>query len=282
MRGSIRVQESPTSRAATVFRALSAPRSSAVTVRGSRAVVVVAVVAAVVVAGGCSKPQFIGELTIEPVQMEQMAPGVEPPDNAYVRMDESRTEGRFSCGMSVVRVHDAPQPDSDAWQLMIAEIQQKDTAHWTKATRNLPAISFVTFFDWSSVPTRAVTIRELLSAAQGVNTRLLLVYAQNELGPNEAEVLGALYDTETGQLLGAGRTMAKFIEADGTQEWPSEMKGDQRWRDARYVSARRFESMVHDAIYALSLSDSPATQLRANPWGPMRTPDWPWLTPPVK
>lgn len=241
-------------------------------------------VGCVLLAGACSKPQFVGELTNEPVQMEHVAPGVDPPDNAYVRVDESRTEGRFTCAMSVVRVKHAPVGDlgSEDWALVIDEIPQKDTGHWTEATRDLPSLSFVTFFNWSSVPTRQVTIRGLLAAAHRVNTRLLLVYAQNEIGPNEAEVLGALYDTENGQLLGAGRTTAAVVEADGLQAWPSELEDDQRGRDARYLTARRFEVMLHDAIHTLSLSDTPATQLRPNPWGPMRTPEWPWLTPPIK
>lgn len=236
----------------------------------------------VLLGSGCKQPVMVSELTIEPVQIEDVSPGVEPPDNAFVRVEQARTEGRFACAMSVVRVRHAPTSAEGDWGLVIEEIPQKDTGHWTEATRDLPSISFVTFFDWSSVPTRAVTIRTLLSAAHRVNTRLLLVYAQNHLGPNEAEVVGALYDAESGNLLGAGRTMAAYVEGDGMQAWPSELEDDQRHRDARYQSARRFETLIHDALHELALSDSPATQLRPNPWGPMRTPDWPWLTPPIK
>lgn len=235
-----------------------------------------------VASAGCQKPSIPPMTTAFPVAQTAVSPGAEPEDNHFLRVDRDPTQGMFVAGMSVVKVANQATGAGDDTALYIAEIEQRDTAYWTNATRDLTSISFLTFFDWSSVPTREVTVRELLTAAHRLDTRLLLVYAANDLAANASELVGGLYDTETGKLLGAAKSYVVFERPDPEAPYVKDLKGDFRVIDARYQAAREFERLIHDGIYEIALTDSPEKKIQPNDWGPMQMPAWPWPVRTVK
>ncbi len=220
------------------------------------AIAVVSTLAAVV-AGGCGGKQEHVVTYAPPVEMGELAAGLNAPSNSYALVTDQTTEGRFACALAIARLGAAVDGDNQA--ALVVPTQPNEQAFWSEQMRGIPAIRELVFLSPRSTRADGPSAPDICNAAQRVGAALLLIYATNTLGPNSAEVLGALYDTKSRTVLATLHASATFIGAEGQQESPDPLEGDHRDEDARYQAQRKFEGYALACLRDLMQRDHKPT-----------------------
>lgn len=202
-----------------------------------------------------------------PLEMDDLIAGLPTPDNTFTLLSDAQTTGRFSCSLAIARL--APRDDETDSRLAYRATRPNEEAYWTEQMRGVSAIREVFFISPFSTRLKGQQIEGLCDAAVRLEAPLLLVYAANGLGPNSAEVLGVLYETQTRQTLATLHAAARILNEDGEEVSPDGKKGDQRDEDARFQAQRRFEAQALACMRELIELDTPPPSTQPHEWRPL-------------
>jgi hypothetical protein len=95
----------------------------------------------------------------------------------------------------------------------------------------------------------------VVGKAKRLDARLCLIYGSAGSGPEEAALIGAVYDTLAG--LPVARVQAQATSADFSKKRPDALSGDKRHVDPHYLVARKFEQQVRACVVDLIQRDTP-------------------------
>jgi len=217
--------------------------------------------AALALAGCGGKPQVAYS---PPVELGDLTAGLAAPDNTYVLLADEPTEGRFACALAIARLTGGEESGGE--RTVLVATQPNEQAFWTEQMRGIPAIRELLFLSPRSTRAEGEGVPHMCAAAERLGAALLLVYAPNVLGANSAEVLGALYDTSSHEVLATLHASSTILDEDGRQVSPDPLRGDHRASDARYQAQRKFESYALACLRELIQRDAPPATTQPHKW----------------
>jgi hypothetical protein len=253
-----------------------------------RIVLLIPICFVLLAAPGCAhRAAFVAEPHLS---LGALAPGLTAPEQGFALLADIHTEGRFACTLAVAKfalpvtnrpTQDAvakPEPErveelagaADAAStsrpvqgehigLVFMPLSSIEQAALVEQLRGVEALRDVQFLRPLTTRPDGQSLDDLLAAARRIRAALLLVYAPNAYGPNAAQVLGVLYETEGGHPLATLRTAAHVLDAEGCESSPDELKGDHRTADARWLAQQAFERETLACLRELIHRDTPPT-----------------------
>ncbi len=234
---------------------------------------------------GC-QPKPARRYELRQIEMGLLAANVPSPEsNTYKILQDKRTVGRFPCGLAVMRVTASlPDTPADAGKLpegaLVIDLPNDVQAvPWSELLDNLPPVTTVKVMGRPSVTFKEVTVDELVQAGKRQHAALVLIYGRNDLPDDRIEMVGAMYDTESRQLVAV--VNARVEPVPGLSPPPDRLKEDRRHEDPVCLTVAKFQDLVLRCIDELVRLDNPATTTQPNPWDrpevqPMRSP---WTSP---
>lgn len=199
-----------------------------------------------------------------PITMADIAPGLAAPDNSYQLLVDERSVGRFACPLAVAKLMPC-DGDHDA-ELRFVEMKPAEQAYWTTRMRGVSAVSDVLFLRPKAVKPFEPDLVSMCNSAIRMDAPLLLIYASNGLGPNSAQVMGVLYDTNTCKPLGTLHAASRFYNDKQLEVSPYLEEGDLRDVDARYQAQRDFERHALALLRELIERDVPPATTQPHRW----------------
>lgn len=212
---------------------------------------------------GCHESQ--PQVTVEPrLDMSDLAAGLSAAESGFTLLVDQQTEGRFSCALAVAKF--VASGDGQHGPLEFVSLPPNEESYWLEQMRGVLAVQELVFLRPRTTRPEGQSVAALCDAARRLKAALLLVYAPNGLGPNSAQVLGVIYDTESRAALATLRSNSRIVDPSGAETSPREVRGDLRDRDARCVAQREFEGYTLACLRELIHRDNPpaATQPHEN------------------
>jgi len=235
-----------------------------------RAVVAIPLAWATLLLCGCAaRPPVVPERRIE---MRELAADLQPVENDYRLLVREQTLGRFGCGLAIGKLAAGGQ----AGTMTLVQPAPAEEARWANAVCGLSPLRDLQFLSPVSLRPREPDAEALCAAADALGASLLLLYAPNRYGPNSAQVLGVLYETDTRRPIAALHASASFLDEQGVEVAPDKERGDRREVDAQYQASRAFEHHLLRCLDELIRSDSPAPTTEPHRWATPPAQRW-WL-----
>lgn len=207
--------------------------------------------------GGCSsaKPES-SSVTRAVVQLTDLgvtAPSEAP--NTVTHVETQASIGRFPAGVSVARIAIEDLPDGQPGGMVIDMLTDPEALYWNELFDSVGKIREVTVIDPQSVPQRHVTIPQLLASSRRQKCRLCVIYGQNDVAANVSRVVGAVYDTDTSELIGTAYAEEVIDPNEKRPAPPDYPSGDKRNMDAHWLASRKFESLIREFVLDLIQRD---------------------------
>lgn len=221
-----------------------------------RAAGLVVVVSAAAVVAGCTSPT--PALSVRRiVEFSNLGvSGVDTNANSYTIVEREPSIGRFPAGIAIARIK-LQGGVEELPHLELDPLLNHEAVYWNELFDSMPDVRETTLIDQPSVPQRIVTLPMLLKSAQRLRCRFLLVYGANVTSDASARAVGALYDTDTSALIGT--LFAEVVIPPGAdlEPPPTYPKGDKRYKDPSWLTARKLESLFREMIWELIGIDRP-------------------------
>ena len=222
---------------------------------------------------GCHHPHT--RLAVEPtVRMEDLVSGLPMPDGGYVLLTDESSTGRFACPLALAKL--IPRVGEGAPELLFVAFEPHEEAYWEEGMRGVLALRDLQFLRPVSIRPEGQSVTAMCDGALRLGAPLLLIYVPNQLGPNSARVLGALYDTQTRVALATLCASSRVLNDDNEEVSPAKKRGDQRAQDAHYQAQRAFERQALACLTALIHRDTRPTTIQPNKWDQPFLERW-WL-----
>ena len=210
-------------------------------------------------------------------------PNFQPISDKAVLLVQQPTQGLFPAAIAVTRValtppwHEPdPQSESDRpLEAVLTADPRNEFLPWNAALDNQMAVSEVFPVMERDLGGGPADPPQVLAASRALGARLALMYAVNELAPDETEMMGVLYDAR------AGTTLAALHAQATSRPLPEDVDEEQVdiWEfDSRALVRARFEQQLHHCIRALILQDNPPAVRDPEGWtpvGPTFPVEWP-------
>jgi len=187
------------------------------------------------------------------------------------------TTGLFPANLGVTRVALENEAESGPLQPLLLSDPRNEFLQWNSTLDDQMAVSEVFPIDQRDLGGGEADTDQILAAFYGLDARLGLIYAVNEISETESEMFGALYDTASQQRLAVLHARAQSVELAKDDE-----KGDDpyhRWTtDSRALVRAKFGRQVYKCIRQLILNDQSAALESTAGWtpvGPVRPVEWP-------
>lgn len=198
--------------------------------------------------------------------------------DSYLLLTAGSTTGLFPASMAVTRVSVTdPTSPSEGRALKLVRDPRNEFLQWNKAFDDLMAVSEVFPVSQRDLGGWAPQASQINAAMRALSARLGLVYAVNEVAPDETEMFGVLYDTQTSSPIAALHASAKSIlPPPSCNREPEEL--DPWVSDSRALARRRFEQLAHACLHELITADQPADPQPDERWIPVkpaRDVEWP-------
>jgi hypothetical protein len=210
-----------------------------------------------------------------PINMQDLAPGLDAPENTYALLSDAASTGRFACQLAVAKLVPHENGDYD-YALAFEALRPNEQAYWAEQFRGVSSIQGLIFLTPFATRPDGHHIENLCATARRLQASLLLVYTPNGLGPNSAQVLGVIYDALTCEPLGTLHASSHFVDDEGTEIPLGDELGDQRDIDARYQAQRAFERHALACIRDLIHADQPPPTTQPHEWQKDLAERW-WL-----
>jgi len=232
--------------------------------RGLIYIVMSAFLGGMTLTGCASSKQETPRVYERQVQLDELvaAAGV---DNACVLRQQAHTAGRFTCSLAIAKY----VPGECAGNSRLSTMTNMEEAAWVEAVRGLIELNDLQFISPLSIVPGEASVESLCAAAQRRRAKLLLIYLPNRYGPNSAQVLGALYDTQTCQPAAILHSSAQYLDEEGVESDLDGSEGVWRDRDAYYQASRDCEKKVVQCLGTLIQKDAPPPTTQPHGW---RTP----------
>ncbi len=212
------------------------------------------VLALVIGAAGCESTRPAVRRTL--VQLADLgATGANPDVNTFALVETQASIGRFPAGVSVARVMIEDAVSGGRAAMAIDRLLDPEALYWNELFDSIPRVREVLVIDPQSVPQRYVTIPMLLESSRRLRCRICVIYAQNDVADSASQLLGAVYDADTSELIGTAFA-EEVVDPKARIERPADRPdGDDRHRDAHWLAARKFEQIVRGFVSDLISRD---------------------------
>jgi hypothetical protein len=170
----------------------------------------------------------------------------------FVILEPRGTTGRFPLALAVARLKEMSGETAGDWQAV--SLKEEQATWWNSLFNTVPAVREVIVMGERTAGPPATGISGLVGKAKRLNARLCLVYGLMGAEPEEAALIGALYDTLTGSAI--ARIQAQATSADFQPKRADAPNGDQRHIDPQYLAARKFDRQVRACVVELIRRDS--------------------------
>ncbi len=156
-------------------------------------------------------------------------------------------------------------------------LESYQVAYWTSLFESTPEVREVVLLHEKSVRQDRTDMKDLLRAANIMNTSMLLVYGyDNTTNPTECVVTGLLYDVESGDLVASLRRTISLNElsaaAGKLKPWDRPKKPDDWLFYLDQVAFRYFEKDFKECVWQLIDKDEAPKSVRHNPYALFDTP----------
>ena len=238
---------------------------------------------AVIASPGCAQKKTVEVWTPKPlVGWAKVAlDPVQGPENGYVILTSEPTRGLFPTDVAVTRVAkvEAASVDGAAGEsTQLYADPRNEFLRWNSVFDDQMAVSEVFPIEQRDLAGGAATPALILAASRGLDADMSLIYAVNELAPNETEMFGVLYDTGTTQPLAA--IHARVASVPCAPDCPNVGDPYHAWEtDSRVLVRDRFAKLAHDCMRELILHDEPMSVPAPEGWIP-EYPTYPAQWPP--
>jgi hypothetical protein len=221
---------------------------------------------------GCASKKEAPCVYERKIEMRDLSAEAAQVENAFVLQTAETTSGRFACSLSVAKF----TLDEAGGTVKFRRMTEMEEAGWVNATCGLKEVTDLQFLNPIDTIPNPPTLDYLCAAARDLHTVMLLIYAPNRFGPNSAQVLGVLYDANTGLPLASLHSSANFLDPEGAESPPDELKGDHRDIDAYYQAERAYERYVVQCLGALIKQDNPPPTTQPHRWSTPPSERW-WI-----
>ncbi|MBI4716308.1 MAG: hypothetical protein HY763_00730 [Planctomycetes bacterium] len=205
---------------------------------------------------------------------------VTPVSNDYRVLASGATRGLFPAAMGVTRVAVVEPGDTlstpGAGKAQLHRDPRNEFLQWNRAFDDQMAVSEVYPISQRDLGGAEADPRQIIAAVRALHAKLGLVYAVNELGPTETEMLGVIFDTAAGVPLAVVHAQAESVIPPENE--PRKKPVDAWKSDSRALVRAKFERLAYAAIRELILNDEPADVEPPTGWtpaGPIRPVEWP-------
>jgi hypothetical protein len=222
--------------------------------------------------GGCHERK---QVVYVPLDMSQLAAGLPAGDDDFVLLIDQPTRGRFGCPLAIAKLTAGGGETADP--LVLTDLHSNEQAYWAEQMRGVAAIQKLVFLRPRSIRPEEQSIATLCETAGRLGAPLLLLYAPRQVGPNSAQVLGALYDTSSQQALATVHSAVHLLDEEGEEVSPDDEPGDHRDQDAGYQAQRKFESHTLACLRELIHRDRRPATTQPHKWSQPYLQRW-WLS----
>ena len=246
-----------------------------------------AVCAAVLLLGtGCEKTRKVEFVATNPVLSwtDLDLPATTALDDGYAVLVKEQTRGLFPAAVAVARVKAAYRSDGTAGTLLEMKAEpESELLPWNSVLDDQRLVSGVFPIKPLALQGEEATVAHILSTARAMKAPICLVYGTASLGPHEAELRGAIFDTANHRPLAVMHAWAEVSENDTTladlpappakdPEYFSAAK-DPRYQDAPGAAVYKFETLVRNCMIALRKNDASLENQPTEGWIPETPPN---------
>jgi len=224
---------------------------------------VVLVGAAIVVMSGCASSQRVAAWGPAPyVHWQNVSPlPVKPLENSYRIVTDQPTQGLFPANIAVTRVGLVPVDDEPGQFVpVVYKDPRNEFLQWNSSFDDQMAISEVFPVDQFDLGGGLAEPDQVVAAFHGLHADLGLIYAMNELAPNQTEIIAALYDVERARPIAYLQASAKSTpppDESGCRTASDKNHAD-LWRtDSNALVRKKFEQILYACVYDLIQKDQP-------------------------
>lgn len=218
---------------------------------------------------------------LPPVSWSDIAPSqVVPAANGHRLQLTEPTRGLFPASMAVTRLA-VDQGDGQRQPTLFTD-PRNEFLQWNKSFDDKLALSEVFPIGARDLGGHDAQPQHILAAFRALDARIGLIYAVNDISQLESEVLGVLYDVNTGQPLASVHARETSVTPP-EDETPYQRVNLWKW-DARALARTQFEKSLRACVLELISRDEPAMIETPEGWkhvAPTRAVDWPPRTPPT-
>ncbi len=198
--------------------------------------------------------------------------------NEYRILGGGPTQGLFPANLAVTRVSlETVKEDGDTLQPLLFADPRNEFLQWNSALDDQMAVSEVFPIAQRDLGGREADPAQILAAFRGLHARLGLLYAVNEMSPDETEMFGTLYDTATAEPIAAIHAQAVSVQPPTDED--EKQKAVNLWEtDSRALVRAKFARLVHTCVRELIRNDAAPvieTPTGWTPAGPIRPVEWP-------
>jgi len=223
------------------------------------------------------------------VAWEQVAPGeVHALDNLYRIVVPQPTKGLFPASLAVTRVGRVELQEEDGtphFVSMIYKDPRNEFLQWNASFDDQMAISEVFPVDQFDMGGGQAEPVQIVAAFKALDAGLGLIYAMNELGPEQTEMIGALYDVPNARPVAYIHAVAQSAPPPASDEkgGADAKKDADPWEtDSKALVRQKFEEMLYACVFELIQFDEPEVIDVPEGWKritPARPAAWPPRTP---
>lgn len=228
--------------------------------------------------GGCAPKKE--EVWTPPPHVGWTNIGTQPlgePHESYRILVDAPTKGLFPAEIGVTRVGPSTQDDHRVpgdWMLL--RDPRNELLRWNSAFDDQMAVSAVFPIAQRDLGGAPTTPEQILAANHALDARIALIYAMNQLTETESEMIGALYDAESGQPLASFHASA--VSLPPPEDQADDEPADPWKTDSKALVRAKFERIVYACIRELIARDLPAEIQSRDGWvpeGPIEPVQWP-------
>jgi len=224
---------------------------------------------AVIASPGCAKKKAVEVWAPTPkVGWESVA--IEPvpsPENDYVILAGQPTKGLFPTDVAVTRVARLENKETEGASTQLYADPRNEFLRWNSVFDDQMAVSEVFPVEQRDLAGGEATPALVLAASRGLDAEMSLIYAVNELTPQQTEMFGVLYETATSKPLAAIHALATSPPCP--PDCPNSDDPYHAWKtDSRVLVREQFAKLAHDCMRELILHDEPVNVPAPEGWIP--------------
>lgn len=191
------------------------------------------------------------------------------------------TDGLFPANLAVTRVaaENLPEGSANRTEPILLADPRNEFLQWNSTLDDQMAVSEVFPVAQRDLGGGDAEPGQILAAFRALHARLGLIYAVNDLSPNETEMFGMLYDTTNSTPVAAFHAQATSTTPPGEEKDCGRHDPFDVWeKDSRALVRAEFAKQLHASIRELILNDQPRMMDAPEGWKPevsARSVAWP-------
>ncbi len=196
-------------------------------------------------------------------------------DNLYRIVIPRPTKGLFPASLAVTRVGRVELEEEDGTPRVVSMVYKdprNEFLRWNASFDDQMAVSEVFPIDQFDMGGGVAEPVQVVAAFNALDARLGLIYAMNELSPDQTEMIGALYDVPNARPIAYIHATAQSVpppEKGGSSNAKSDDEVDPWRTDSKALVRQKFEEMLYACVFELIQFDEPEVVDVPEGWKPV-------------